>query len=72
MLIPFTLAALFTPAQIVVGDTAARHVGDHQPVKLAAMEGMVHTEVGPAEHIGGVVMDGSCASPSPSPTGSRC
>ncbi len=57
-LIPFTLAALVTPAQIVVGDTAARHVADHQPVKLAAMEAQESTEVGPGEHIGGVVIDG--------------
>lgn len=57
-LIPFTLAAIFTPAQIVVGDTAARHVADHQPVKLAAMEAQEATEVGPGEHIGGVLIDG--------------
>jgi cytochrome d ubiquinol oxidase subunit I len=57
-LIPFTLAAVFTPAQIVVGDAAARYVADHQPVKLAAMEAQASTEIGPAEHIGGVVVDG--------------
>jgi cytochrome d ubiquinol oxidase subunit I len=57
-LIPFTLAAVFTPAQIVVGDAAARYVADRQPVKLAAMEAQVSTEIGPAEHVGGVVVDG--------------
>ena len=57
-LIPFTVAALFTPAQIVVGDAAARHVADHQPVKLAAMEAQVPTEVGADEHVGGIIVDG--------------
>jgi cytochrome d ubiquinol oxidase subunit I len=57
-LIPFALAAIFTPAQIVVGDAAARYVAERQPVKLAAMEAQLHTEVGPGEHVGGVVVDG--------------
>jgi cytochrome d ubiquinol oxidase subunit I len=57
-LIPFTVAAVFTPAQILVGDAAARYVADHQPVKLAAMEAQTATESGAAEHVGGVVIDG--------------
>ena len=58
LLIPLAIAAALTPAQIVVGDLSARYVADHQPVKLAAMEGLTHSEVGAAEHVGGIVIDG--------------
>ncbi|MGE5719273.1 MAG: cytochrome ubiquinol oxidase subunit I [Nocardioidaceae bacterium] len=37
-LVPFTVAALVTPAQLVVGDALARDVYQHQPVKFAAIE----------------------------------
>jgi cytochrome d ubiquinol oxidase subunit I len=36
--IPFVLAAVLTPVQIIVGDTAARAIAHDQPVKFAAME----------------------------------
>jgi len=58
VLLPLAVAAALTPAQIVVGDLAARYVADHQPVKLAAMEALQHSERGAAEHIGGIVIDG--------------
>jgi cytochrome d ubiquinol oxidase subunit I len=58
LVLPLTIACVLTPAQIVVGDLAARYVADRQPVKLAAMEGLQHTETGAAEHIGGIVIDG--------------
>ncbi|MER7663579.1 cytochrome ubiquinol oxidase subunit I [Streptomyces sp. NPDC096193] len=57
-LIPFTLAALVTPVQIGVGDWAAHFVAANQPVKLAAMEGVFHTERGAPLHLGGVAVDG--------------
>jgi cytochrome d ubiquinol oxidase subunit I len=57
-ILAFTVAAVATPAQIVVGDIAARHVADRQPAKLAAMEGLFHTGSDVAEHIGGVAIDG--------------
>jgi cytochrome bd ubiquinol oxidase subunit I len=57
-LIPFAFAAVTTPLQIGAGDMAARYVADRQPVKLAALEGQVHTERGAGEHIGGLVIDG--------------
>ncbi len=56
-LLPFTVAAVLTPVQIGVGDWAAHHVADHQPVKLAAMEGVFETERGVPLHIGGIVID---------------
>jgi cytochrome bd ubiquinol oxidase subunit I len=37
-LIPFTIAAVLTPVQFAVGDTAARAVFKDQPAKFAAME----------------------------------
>jgi cytochrome d ubiquinol oxidase subunit I len=36
--VPFTIAAIVTPVQIVVGDTAARGIASEQPVKFASME----------------------------------
>ncbi|WP_225878388.1 cytochrome ubiquinol oxidase subunit I [Spongiactinospora rosea] len=41
--IPFTVAAIVTPFQILVGDLAARFLAHYQPVKLAAMEGLYRT-----------------------------
>ena len=57
-LIPFALAAIATPLQIGAGDVAARYVADRQPIKLAALEGQVHTEHGAGEHIGGLIING--------------
>jgi cytochrome d ubiquinol oxidase subunit I len=56
--IPLAAAALVSPVQIVVGDWAARDVGQAQPVKLAAMEGLGRTTRGAPEHLLGVYDDG--------------
>jgi cytochrome d ubiquinol oxidase subunit I len=53
LLLPLTVAMATVPVQIVVGDWAARHVAEKQPVKLAAMEGLYRTEKGAPIHIGG-------------------
>ena len=45
--------------QIVAGDWAARHVAAKQPTKLAAIEGVTHTETGAPLHIGGIYIDGT-------------
>jgi cytochrome d ubiquinol oxidase subunit I len=58
LLLPLVIATAITPAQIVVGDLAARYVADHQPVKLAAMEGIEHAEPGAGENLGGLVING--------------
>jgi cytochrome d ubiquinol oxidase subunit I len=55
--IPLTAAALAAPVQILVGDWAAREVADNQPTKLAALEGLAHTEKGAPEHILGWYSD---------------
>jgi cytochrome d ubiquinol oxidase subunit I len=51
LIVPLTVAALASPAQIVVGDWAARDVAKAQPVKLAALEGLATTEKGAPEHL---------------------
>jgi cytochrome bd ubiquinol oxidase subunit I len=57
-LLAFTVAAAVVPAQIAVGDWAARFVATNQPVKLAAMEGVFQTPSGVPLHLGGVEVDG--------------
>lgn len=49
--IPLTIAAIASPVQILVGDWAGRVVAEEQPVKLAALEGLVHTERGAPIHV---------------------
>jgi cytochrome bd ubiquinol oxidase subunit I len=53
MAVPLVVAAIAAPAQVVVGDWAAREVAENQPTKLAAFEGLGHTEKGAPIHIGG-------------------
>jgi cytochrome bd ubiquinol oxidase subunit I len=54
LLIPFTVAAIATPIQFAVGDTAARSIAKDQPVKFAAMECVQKTDTHVTEYIGGV------------------
>ncbi|MGC5022760.1 cytochrome ubiquinol oxidase subunit I [Micromonospora sp. DT47] len=56
--IPFTVAALFAPVQVVVGDWAAHFVGEYQPTKLAAIEGLGRTQAGAPLSLGGVYVEG--------------
>ena len=49
--IPLTVAALAAPAQLLVGDWAAREVATRQPVKLASFEGLQQTTAGAPEHL---------------------
>ncbi len=56
--IPFTIAALVTPVQLLVGDWAAREVAATQPIKLAAFEGLNETTTGAPFHLGGWYVDG--------------
>src|SRR4051794_26401956 len=52
-LIPFTVAAIASPIQFAVGDTAARAIAKDQPVKFAAMECVQHTSTDVTEYIYG-------------------
>src|SRR4051794_18300464 len=56
--IPLTIAALAAPAQVLVGDWAARDVAESQPTKLAALEGLGRTESGAPLHVLGWYHDG--------------
>jgi cytochrome bd ubiquinol oxidase subunit I len=51
LVIPLTVAALAAPAQVIVGDWAAREVAQEQPVKLAALEGLHDTTSGAPIHV---------------------
>jgi cytochrome bd ubiquinol oxidase subunit I len=53
-LVPFTVAAIATPFQIGIGDTAARAIARNQPVKFATMEYVPQTTRGAAEWLGGI------------------
>ena len=49
--VPFTIAAVAAPLQILIGDWVARDVATEQPVKLAAIEGLARTTRGAPEHV---------------------
>ena len=48
------LALVSTPAQIVSGDLSSKHIARHQPVKLAAAEGLFETQTRAPLSIGGL------------------
>lgn len=56
--VPLTFAVLLTPLQPVVGHFAAQRIADDQPIKLAAIEGLVETEERANLEIGGLFLDG--------------
>ena len=56
--IGFVPAAVLTPFQIFVGDTAARAIAQDQPVKFAAMEYVAQTSRNVPEWLGGVYANG--------------
>jgi cytochrome d ubiquinol oxidase subunit I len=57
MLIPLTVAAIFTPVQIGVGDWIANTVAELQPTKLAAMEAQYETKSAAPLSLGGIYYD---------------
>jgi cytochrome bd ubiquinol oxidase subunit I len=58
LVVPLAVLSLAAPAQIVVGDWAARTVAESQPTKLAAMEGLHETTEGAGLTVGGIYLDG--------------
>src|SRR5688572_4280634 len=50
LVIPLAVLSLTAPAQLIVGDWAARTVAEEQPTKLAAIEGLDHTTKGAGLH----------------------
>ena len=59
LIISLAVLALAAPAQLVIGDWAARTVAEEQPAKLAAIEGLDQTTEGADLTLGGVYFDGS-------------
>jgi cytochrome d ubiquinol oxidase subunit I len=57
-LIPFAVAAIAAPIQVVAGDFVARDVYEDQPVKFAAMECVYETGDDQPENLGGICTDG--------------
>ena len=55
--VPFTVAAVLTPAQLVIGDLSARALVEDQPAKFAAIEVTWQTRDHNPEVIGGVIDD---------------
>ena len=53
LIIPLSVAAIATPLQFFVGDTAARAIAHNQPVKFAAMECVQQTSTDVTEYIYG-------------------
>jgi cytochrome d ubiquinol oxidase subunit I len=58
LVIPLTVAALASPAQVLVGDWAGRVVAKQQPIKLAAFEGLGRTRKGAPLHVLGWYQNG--------------
>ncbi len=57
LMLAMAMGAIAIPLQIFDGDLSARSLVDLQPAKLAAMEGVFHTEQGAPIKIGGIVND---------------
>ncbi len=55
--IAFIVAVIAMPLQLLSGDLAAKHLARHQPMKLAAAEGLYETQRGAALSIGGLPDD---------------
>jgi len=53
LVVALSFAALASPAQLLVGDWAARTVAERQPVKLAALEGLEETTTGAGFDVAG-------------------
>ncbi|HZC39407.1 MAG TPA: cytochrome ubiquinol oxidase subunit I [Streptosporangiaceae bacterium] len=56
--IPFSLAAIATPLQVMMGDIITRFIASNQPVKFAAMEFVARTGREVPEYVGGILLNG--------------
>ncbi len=56
--IPFTLAGIAAPLQVMMGDIIARFIAHNQPVKFAAMEYVSKTTSDVPEWLGGIFING--------------
>ncbi|MGC2655295.1 MAG: cytochrome ubiquinol oxidase subunit I [Mycobacterium sp.] len=56
--VPFTIAGICTPLQVLMGDIIARFIANNQPVKFAAMEYVTTTTRDAPEWVGGIFISG--------------
>ena len=56
--IAMIMGAIALPAQVVIGDVAARFVAANEPAKFAAMEALYHTQHGAPITLGGIPVGG--------------
>jgi len=56
--IPFTVAGVLAPLQVLMGDVIARFIANQQPVKFAAMEYVLTTQRDAPEWLGGILING--------------
>ncbi|WP_249011457.1 cytochrome ubiquinol oxidase subunit I [Conexibacter sp. DBS9H8] len=56
--VPFSIAAIASPLEVLIGDWVARDVATEQPIKLAAIEGLAKTTRGAPEHLLGWYTNG--------------
>jgi cytochrome bd ubiquinol oxidase subunit I len=56
--IPFTIAGIAAPLQVLMGDVIARFIATNQPVKFAAMEYVSQTTRDAPEWLGGIFING--------------
>jgi cytochrome bd ubiquinol oxidase subunit I len=54
LVVALAFAGLAAPVQLIVGDWAGRQVAEHQPLKLAAFEGLSQTQDGAPFTLGGI------------------
>jgi cytochrome d ubiquinol oxidase subunit I len=56
--VPFTIAGIAAPLQVMMGDIIARFVAHNQPIKFAAMEYVAKTGDDVPEYVGGILING--------------
>jgi cytochrome d ubiquinol oxidase subunit I len=56
--VPFTVAGIAAPLQVMMGDIMARFIAHNQPVKFAAMEYVSRTTRDAPEWLGGILVNG--------------
>ena len=56
--IPFTIAGIAAPLQVMMGDVIARFIAHNQPIKFAAMEYVLTTQKDAPEWLGGILING--------------
>jgi len=56
--IPFTIAGILAPLQVMMGDIIARFIAHQQPIKFAAMEYVASTGRDIPEWLGGILING--------------